>query len=110
MPFPVFLVALDKNHVQCYGSHCMQPTRASDAERKPATDSFGLPLADGYFNGTVVKMVPRHPIQNGSDFTMSFQMRPESVTESTILWFGYKSTTALSVSLLSSGNLSITYV
>eukprot|EP00795_Rhopilema_esculentum_P001382 gene1382-15786_t len=108
MPFPVFLVALDNNHLQCYGSHCMQPTRASDAEKKPATDSFGFPLTDSYFNGTVVKMVPRHPIQNGSDFTLSFEVRPESLTESTILWFGYDNITALSVSVLFSGNLSIT--
>ncbi|XP_065064502.1 uncharacterized protein LOC135690773 [Rhopilema esculentum] len=107
MPLPVFLMSF-VNGLTLYGSQTLVVTRSSVADKNPTTDSFGLPLADGYFSGTVVKMVPRHPIQNGSDFTLSFQVRPESLTESTILWFGYDNITALSVSVLFSGNLSIT--
>lgn len=79
-------------------------------KRKFVSDLFGFPAADGYFNGTkdsVIEVRSDQPIQNGSDFTLSFHLRPRIMKESTLVWLGYGKTYSLSVKMESQGNVSI---
>ena len=102
---PRFLLPMDSNHA--YFSDQFFVVVRNTTNRSLISDMFGFPLANGYFNGSAVKLQANIKIQNDSDFTLSFHVRPQEIKESIIIWTGQNTTAWLEVWLSSDGKLSI---
>ena len=80
-------------------------------KRMLVSDMFGFPLADGYFDGgidSVIEIITDKQVQNASDLTAAFHVRPMSLKNSVLLQIGFNENSLLSLKMSSLGNLSVT--
>ena len=102
---PRLLLPMDSSHA--YFSDQSFVVLWNTTHRSLISDMFGFPLANGYFNGSAVRLQTNDKMQNDSDFTISFHVRPQEIKASVILWTGHNNTLWLEVWLSSDGKLSI---
>ena len=109
LPKPTLHLPLNED-LRYYSRVTLSQKRKS-VKRKFSYDMFGLPIADGYFDGSddaLIELLWNQPISNGTDFTLSFHARPELIKESVLLFLEYNSKRSLAIGMSSQGNLSIT--
>lgn len=93
MPIPKFILPLD-NGMSNFSVQPLQLERMFGSF-KSASDRFGFPIVDGYFDGSadaVISVITQ--IQEVFDFTLSLQVRPEMTeksvkrAEQVLFWIG----------------------
>ena len=103
IPLPRLLLPLDKE--QEYFADQNVVVLRNSLTQNLTSDMFGFPLADGYFNDSVIELHASNTIQSYHDFTLLFHVRPHEIKNSTLLWIGNDNLSWLKVGMLSKGQL-----